>query len=117
MVGVKKRTYMRTVYIAGDGKEFDSIHECEHYEWMLNHQNLQFVKIYDENCDEFDDILSDDAYNYGSKVWVPTELAVTDLRDYAIYSGYCYFSQITEPGMWKFNEKESCFEKISDDWK
>ena len=28
-----ERKYMRTVYIADDGKEFDNEFECEHYEW------------------------------------------------------------------------------------
>ena len=38
---------MRTVYIADDGKEFDNEFDCEHHEWMLNHTNLKYIKIYD----------------------------------------------------------------------
>ena len=38
---------MRTVYIADDGKEFDNEFDCEHYEWILNHPNLKYIKIYD----------------------------------------------------------------------
>ena len=64
---------MRTVYIADDGKEFDNEFECEHHEWMLNHPNLKYIKIYDNRTGElFDDITTDDAYNYGDKVVVPT---------------------------------------------
>lgn len=57
---------MRTVYIADDGKEFDNEFDCEHHEWMLNHPNLKYIKIYDNRTGElFDDIMTDDAYNYG----------------------------------------------------
>ena len=40
--------------------------------------------------------MTDDAYNYGDKVVIPTEFALNDLHDLAEYSGYCYFDQITE---------------------
>ena len=29
-----ERKYMRVLYIADDGKEFDNEFECEHYEWL-----------------------------------------------------------------------------------
>ena len=106
---------MRIVYIADDGKEFDDEFECEHHEWMLNHQNLKYIKIYDNRTGElFDDIMTDDAYNYGDKVIVPTESALKDLYDWATYSGYCYFHQITEVGTWIFNEKENIYERVGD---
>ena len=106
---------MRTIYIADDGKEFDNEFDCEHYEWMLNHPNLKYIKIYDNRTGElFDDIMTDDAYNYGDKVVVPTESALKDLNDWATYSGYCYFHQITEVGTWVFNEDENVYEKVGD---
>ena len=72
---------MRTVYIADDGKEFDNEFDCEHHEWMLNHPNLKYIKIYDNRTGElFDDIMTDDAYNYGDKVVIPTEFALKDLH-------------------------------------
>ena len=65
---------MRVLYIADDGKEFDNEFDCEHHEWMLNHPNLKYIKIYDNRTGKlFDDIMTDDAYNYGDKVIVPTE--------------------------------------------
>ena len=36
------------------------------------------------------------------------------LHDWATYSGYCYFHQITEVGTWVFNEKENVYEKVGD---
>ena len=106
---------MRVLYIADDGKEFDNEFDCEHHEWMLNHPNLKYIKIYDNRTGElFDDIMTDDAYNYGDKVMIPTEFALKDLHDWATYSGYCYFHQITEAGTWVFNEDENTYEKVGD---
>ena len=108
-----EREYMRTIYIADDGKEFDNEFDCEHYEWTLNHPNLKYIKIYDNRTGElFDDIMTDDTYNYGDKVVIPTEFALKDLHDWATYSGYCYFHQITEVGTWVFNEDENAYEKV-----
>lgn len=96
---------MRVVYIADDGKEFDDRFICEHYEWMLNHQNLKYIKIYDNRTGElFDDIMTEDAYNYSDKVIVPTDLAAKELQDWAVYSGYCCFKDITESGIWEYKE-------------
>ena len=106
---------MRTLYIADDGKEFDNEFDCEHHEWMLNHPNLKYIKIYDSRTGElFDDIMTDDAYNYGDKIVVPTEFALNDLQDWASCSGYCYFNQITDVGTWIFNEKENAYEKVGE---
>ena len=58
--------------------------------------------------------MTDDAYNYGDKVVVPTESALKDLHDWASYSGYCDFNQITEIGIWLFNENEKVYEKVGE---
>lgn len=106
---------MRTVYIADDGKEFDDEFECKHYEWILNHPNLKYIKIYDNRTGElFDNIMSDDAYQYGDIVIIPTEFALKDFRDLASYRGYCCFYQITEVGTWLFNENKSVYEKVGE---
>ena len=107
---------MRVIYIADDGKEFDNEFECEHYEWILNHPNLKDIKIYDKRTGElFDDIMSnDDAYQYGDKVVIPTELALKEFHDWAEYGGYCDAYQITETGTWLFNEDENVYEKVGD---
>lgn len=106
---------MRTVYIADDGKEFDNEFDCEYYEWMLNHPNLQYIKIYDNRTGElFDDITTEDAYDYSDKVIIPTEFALNDLHEWAAYNGYCDFDDITEIGTWKYNEDKQAFEKVGD---
>ena len=58
--------------------------------------------------------MTDDAYNYGDKVVIPTEFALNDLHDLAEYSGYCYFDHIIEVGTWIFNEKENAYEKVGE---
>lgn len=95
---------MRTVYIADDGKEFDDRFECSHYEWVLNHPHLNDIKCYDEDGKLFEDIMSEDTYNYCQKVVVPTEECVRELSDLADYAGYCSYSDITESGVWMFEE-------------
>ena len=106
---------MRTVYIADDDKEFDDKFDCEHHEWTLNHPNLKYIKIYDNRTGElFDDITTFDAYNYGDKIVIPTEFALKDLHDWAMYSGYCCFQQITEVGIWVFNDNEKTYERVGD---
>lgn len=110
-----KGKYMRVLFIADDGKEFDDEFECEHYEWMLNHPNLKYIKIYDGRTGKlFDDIMTEEAYCYGNKIEVPTELALKDLHDWAMYSGYCYFYHLTETGTWLFNDNKNVYEKVGD---
>ena len=105
---------MRIVYIADDGKEFDNEFDCEHHEWMLNHPHLKDIKCYDKDGKQLEDIMTDEAYNYGDKVVVPTEFALKDLHDLATYSGYCYFNQITGVGIWLFNEDENTYERVGE---
>lgn len=107
---------MRTVYIADDGKEFDNEFDCEHHEWMLNHLNLKYVKCYNEDGELFDDIMDDGTYNYSQKIVVPTNLAAKELRDLAEYTGFCYYTHITDSGIWKFvkNGTDGYFKKIDE---
>ena len=97
---------MKIIYIADDGKQFNNEFDCEHYEWLLNHPNLKYIKIYDEKDELIEDVLSDDAYNYAQKIIVPTDLAAKELQDWAVYAGYCYFEHITTAGTWIYEEKE-----------
>ncbi len=98
---------MRTIYIADDGKEFDNQFECEHYEWILSHQHLKSIKCYDKDDNKLKDIMEEDTYNYCYKIMVPTNEAVKELNDLADYTGYCYYSHITEAGTWIYAENES----------
>lgn len=94
---------MRTVYIANDGKEFDDEFECEHYEWLQDHSCLNDIKCYDKNGKQLEDIMSDDTYYFAQKIIVPTDECVKELAELAEYTGYCDYSNITEPGLWIFN--------------
>lgn len=95
---------MKTIYIADDGKEFANKFECEHYEWILNHPHLKNIKCYDKNDNEFEDIMAEDTYNYCHKIIVPTDEVAKELNDLAKYTGYCYYSHITEAGTWIYEE-------------
>lgn len=95
---------MRIIYIADDGKKFDDQFECEHYEWLLNHPHLKDIKCYDKDGNKFEDIMADDTYNYCYKIIVPTDKAAKELNDLAKYTGYCYYSHITEAGTWIYEE-------------
>ena len=107
---------MKVIYIADDGKEFDDEFECMDYEWLLNHPNLKDVKIYDKrNGELFNDIMSsDDAYQYGDKVIIPTELALKEFHDWAEYGGYHDARQITEIGTWIYNDDKNKYEKVGE---
>ncbi len=95
---------MRTIYISDDGKEFDDQFKCEHYEWILNHPNLKSIKCYDKDDNEFKDMMEEDTYSYCHKIIVPTNEAAKELNDLAHYTGYCYYSHITEAGTWIYEE-------------
>lgn len=105
---------MRIVYIADDGKEFDERFKCEEYEWNMNHQNLQYIKIYDKDGNELDDIFSEETYGHSAKIIVPTDYAANELQDLALYTGYCFYEHITEAGTWVFDEETEHFIKESD---
>lgn len=107
---------MRIIYIANDGKKFDDELECERYEWILNHPHLKSVKCYDKEGKELKDIMEEDTYNYCHKIIAPTDESVEELNDLAHYTGYCYYSHVTEVGTWVFNENgiDGRFVKVSD---
>ena len=111
-----ERKYMRTVYIADDGKEFDNEFDCEHYEWMLNHPYLKAIKCYDKDGKLFEDIMADDTYEYCQMVVVPTDECAKELSDLADYTGYCCYEYITEAGTWVFEENgtDGKFVKVGD---
>lgn len=114
MAKMRKGKCMRVIYIADDGKEFNDEIDCEYHEWLLKHSNLKYIKIYDRRTGElFDNVMTDEAYEYGDKVVIPTEFALKDLHDWATYGGYCYFHQITEAGTWLFNNNKNIYEKVS----
>ena len=60
--------------------------------------------------------MADDTYNYCRKVVVPTDECAKELSNLADYTGYCYYSHITEAGTWVFEEKgtDGKFVKVGD---
>ena len=101
-----ERKYMRTVYIADDGKEFGNEFECEHYEWMLNHPHLKDIKCYDKYGKQLEDIMSDDTYYFVKKIIVPTDECVKELVELVEYTGFCDYAYITEPGIWSYVDSD-----------
>ena len=107
---------MRVVYIADDGKEFDNEFDCEDYEWKLKHHHLNDVRFYDKDDMRLRDIFSEDTYENVVKIIVPNDYAVIDMKELARYTGYCYYSHITEAGTWTFelNGADGKFVKVGD---
>jgi hypothetical protein len=100
---------MRAIYIADDGTQFDDRFDCEDYEWKLNHPHLKDVHIFDKDGNKFDNVFSEDAYNYSDKIVVTSNGAVKDLHDLANYTGYCYYEHVNEVGEWRFDETKEKF--------
>ena len=100
---------MRTIYIADDGTQFDDEYACTDYEWKLNHPHLKDVHVFDKDGNEFENIFSEDTYNYSTKIVVTSNEAVKALQDFADYTGYCYYGHVDKVGEWKFDESEERF--------
>ena len=105
---------MRVVYIADDGKEFDDEYECIDYEWKLKRPHLSHltdIKFYDKDDNELTDIFSEEAYSITELVVVLDEIALKELQEFADYTGFCCYEDITECGEWIFNYDEGTFVK------
>lgn len=100
---------MRILYIADDGSYFDNEYDCEAYEFRLNHPHLKDVHIFDKDGTEFEDVFSDDAYNYSAKIVVTSEAALKDLQALEHYTGYCCYSDIVQIGTWVWDERKERF--------
>ena len=103
---------MITIYVADDGVLFYDEYECEAYEWKLNHPNLKDVHVFNKDGVEFEDIYSEDAYNYSEKIVVPNEEALRDLQELAHYTGYCCYEDIDKVGEWVFDKKRDTFIEV-----
>lgn len=102
---------MKVIYIADDGKEFDNEDDCEIYEWKLKHMHLNEICFYDKDGNKLYDAYSEDTYNNAERIVVPNENAVKELQEFARYTGYCCYEDITECGEWYFNYKKETFVK------
>lgn len=99
---------MKILYIADDGKEFDNEFECEDYEWKLHHSYLNQVIFYDKDNNKLDPF-NDGTYKKTEKVFVPDNDSLDDLLEYANYTGYCDYTDISFSGTWVWSEDEMGF--------
>ena len=106
---------MKVIYIADDGKEFSSETECLDYEWKLKHSHLDEIHLYDEGNNKLVNIFSEDVYGRTMKVVVQTQEALKDLQELAQYTGFSCYYDITECGVWTFNESKETFVKLEYD--
>lgn len=103
---------MKIIYIADDGKEFNDEIACAYYEWILKHPALREVKVYNKDNEELFDLLEQNTYEYAQKIIVPTDVAARQLQDLADFTGYCYYEQIVEKGIWEFKQDVESFVKV-----
>ena len=103
---------MKVIYIADDGTQFYDEYDCRDYEWKLNHPHLNDIIFYDKDNNELKEIFLEDIYCKTEKVVVPNEEAVKTLYEFAMHTGFCCYFDITEVGMWIFNEEEGKFVRL-----
>lgn len=102
---------MKILYVADDGKEFYNEFECEDYEWKLHHPYLNHVIFYDKDNNKLDPF-KDGTYEKTEKVFVPDNDSLDDLLEYANYTGYCAYTDISFSGTWVWSEDEMGFVEV-----
>ena len=100
---------MRTIYIADDGKQFDDEFECLDYEWHLHHPFLKKIAFLDVNNNLIINPFTDKAYSDINTVIVHNLNELQDLSEFIKYTGFLAYQDITEPGVWRWNDKEEKF--------
>lgn len=104
---------MTVIYIADDGTQFNNEWDCEAYEWKLNHPHIKDILIFDKNGNKFEDNLSEDAYNYSTKIVISNEDTLRTIQDIASYTGYCAYESIDSIGEWTYDDKKDAFVKVN----
>ena len=99
-----------TIYKSIDGHEFDYESECLEYEMKLLLTNTK-LRVYKGNR-RLTDLLSDDTYNYCTKVVVPDRDALYDLNMIKDYNGY--YDGIDSVGTWKYNDENHSWERAGE---
>lgn len=108
---------MRTVYIANDGTQFDDEYECQDYEFKLEHPHLKEILMFDKNKQPLDDIFSEDTYGNVYEIYVPTRETVRDLQALSVYTGFCEYEKIEDPGTYIYEDADGYngyFRKLGD---
>lgn len=94
---------MKVIYIADDGTEFNDECDCEQYEWLQSHKDLEKVLFYNSNGIQHKNYFSQDDYDTTDKIIVQTDSALNDLKCLADYTGFCSYGDITSCGTWVFS--------------
>ena len=105
---------MIVLYIANDGTQFDDEYACLDYEWRLQHNEIKDIKIYDWDGEEIKNIFSENAYNNGWKIIIPTDEAAKQLAELGQRNGWCSWEDFEEAGIYEWNEEgwNGYFEKV-----
>lgn len=103
---------MEVIFRAKDGKEFSDEQDCKDYEWLLNHKLFKKIKFADGLGREFSysEVFDDSVRANMEWVLVPAD-AIESLKEFAKYTDYPYFYDITCAGMWHFNSNTDKFEE------
>lgn len=104
------KTITTYTYISSDGIFFFNEDECIKYEMNLVLDNTT-LRVYKGNK-RLKDLMSYDTYNYCTKVVVPDQDALYDLNMIKDYNGYYY--GIDSVGTWKYNDKNSSWERVGE---
>lgn len=99
-----------TTYMANDGTFFYNEEECFKHEINLVLANTT-LRVYKGNK-RLKDLLSDDTYNYCTRVVVPDQDALYDLDMIKDYNG-CYYG-IDSVGTWKYNDENHSWERVGE---
>ena len=95
---------MKTIYIADDGTTFDNEFDCTDYEWKINHPCLNDIIMKDEHGKILTEMFSEDTYNTVYTIIVTNEHQVKDLHEFADYTGWVEYYNITKPGTWEWKK-------------
>ena len=104
---------MKIIYIADDGTQFDNEFKCEDYEWKLKHTNIKDAHAFNKDGIEFEDIFSEDTYNYSTKIIVSSDEAARELQELCNYTGYVCYKSINKAGEWIFDDRQETFVEVT----
>lgn len=112
---------MKIIYIADDGKEFDSYCECDKYEYLLNRPELKTIEFYDEHGErifidkkEYSLAWSNNRfYEVVERIVIHDDNELVAFMNFAHDAGYMSFETINSVGEWKMNYETYNMERDS----
>ena len=111
-----------SVYIADNGKEFDSHHECDKYKYLLNRPWLKTIEFYDKhgerifiNKKEYSLAWSNNGfYEVIERIVIHNDNELVDFMNFAHDAGYMSFETINSVGEWKMNYETYNMERVGE---